>query len=122
MKITRYFSFALSAFFTILFFTGIAFADSSKTTTHNECSVRDKSDTVIIMVCSTSSQEHIQQAAKKACGTNHFCNVWVWDDELLAPKAAPAIGVDIPKISTGKAIAIWINDSDMLISLRHLKK
>ena len=88
----------------------------------NQCSVLDKSDAVVIMVCSTKDAESLRQAAEEACGLAQLCNVWIWDDETKAPRKAPKTDADIPKINSGKAIAVWANDSKMLMSIKQVEK
>ena len=86
-----------------------------------QCSILDRSDAVIIMVCSTEEAETWQKAGKEACGLKQLCNAWIWDDEAKAPKVAPKTDADIPKANTSQAVAVWVNDSKMLMTLRQVK-
>jgi len=88
----------------------------------DKCSIRDKSETIVIMICPTKDADVLQKAAEKACGISLLCNVWIWDDESKAPTKAPKIDTDIAKINSAQAVAIWVNDSKMFISLRQVKK
>ena len=47
--------------------------------------------------------------------------MWIWDDAALVPETAPATDAELPKDRTGKAVAVWANDSQSLVSLRKVK-
>jgi hypothetical protein len=49
-----------------------------------------------------------------------MCNAWIWDDPTKAPVKAPATDSDMPKGQAAAAVAIWVNDSNSLISLQRV--
>ncbi len=85
-----------------------------------QCKILDRTDAVIIMVCPDQDAEAWQEAGKEACGLKQLCNAWIWDDETKAPKMAPITDAEIPKVNTSQAVAVWINDSKMLMTLRQV--
>ena len=71
------------------------------------------------MHCKTNLDDKIlAQAAKAACEPGKTCNVWIWDDLSKMPTAAPKTDTELPKTATGAAVAVWINDSASLMTLK----
>lgn len=80
------------------------------------CSIKDRSDVVVIMICEPGLGEEVWRAAgRAACGANPFCNVWIWDHADKAPATAPEIDKDLDRARTAIASAVWVNDSESLI-------
>lgn len=104
--------------FLALIFSGNVTAETLEQTA--QCRILDRSDAVIIMVCSTQEAEDWQKAGKEACGLKQLCNAWIWDDEANAPKVAPITDAEIPKVNSVQAVAVWVNDSKMLMTLRQV--
>jgi len=105
--------------FMALVFGANVIADTSEDSA--QCRILDRSDAVIIMVCSTKEPEAWQQAGKEACGLKQLCNAWIWNDKTKAPRVAPLTDADMPKVNSSQAVAIWVNDSKMLMTLRQVK-
>lgn len=83
------------------------------------CRVVDRTEAVVVMVCTAGSDaDTIRAAAAAACGERAACNVWVWDSAAKAPKRAPVADAQLDKSQAGSAIAIWANDSQSLMRLR----
>lgn len=84
------------------------------------CSVKSRSDRVVILVCPPgASQEVLRSAGVAACqGHTAGCNAWIWDNPTKAPMKAPAIDTDMPKSTTGSARAVWLNESQSLMEVR----
>lgn len=83
------------------------------------CIVKASSGAVAILVCPAQSAEDAWRTAGEiACGSRLACNAWVWDENSKAPEVAPRTDADLPKSSSGQAVAIWINDSKSLVKLK----
>lgn len=88
-------------------------------TTESPCKVTSRSATVVVMVCAPKmEQQALRSSGRSACGTLVDCNVWIWDDAAKAPAKAPARDADMPKDRAATAIAIWVQDSQSLITLK----
>ncbi|SEO17461.1 hypothetical protein SAMN05216404_1134 [Nitrosospira multiformis] len=88
----------------------------------SQCTIRDRNDTIVILVCAPGGNpESWRDAAQAACGSTLMCNAWIWDDPSKAPVKAPATDSDMPKGQAVAAIAIWVNDSNSLISLQRVR-
>jgi hypothetical protein len=95
------------------------FAHAQSEQTAGECSIKARSNAVVILVCPPlSNAENWRVAGSAACESKQFCNAWVWDDSGKAPNKAPATDADLPKNSSGAAVAIWVNDSKSLVTLK----
>lgn len=87
------------------------------------CKLVGRSDTVLLMLCEPGlGQEVWSLSGGLACGLQHRCNVWMWDDAANVPEQAPAMDKDIPKASIATAIAVWANDSKSLLVLKPVSK
>lgn len=105
--------------FVIFFGALMQFTHAQSEKTAGECSVKARSNAVVILVCPPlSNAEQWRISGSAACDTKQFCNAWMWDDNAKAPDKAPATDADLPKSSSGAAIAIWVNDSKSLITLK----
>lgn len=86
---------------------------------HAECSTKDRSEQVALVLCSANTdQAGLKAAGQAACKGKQACNAWIWEDASKLPAKAPAADKDLPKASTGAARAIWIQDSEHLMELR----
>lgn len=87
------------------------------------CAVTQRSEAVVLMLCPPAQTEVTWRAAAlKACEGKQRCNVWIWDDAAHLPANAPATDAELPKTLTAKAVAIWAQDSQSLVSLRKVGK
>ncbi|WP_146159988.1 hypothetical protein [Nitrosospira sp. Nsp5] len=90
--------------------------------TSKPCTVKDRTEALVILVCAPNlDQETWQNAARAVCGSALMCNAWIWEDPAKAPVKAPATDSDIPKDQAAAAVAIWVHDSKSLISLRRVQ-
>ena len=88
-------------------------------TPEQACSVSDRSDTVVLMLCPGPLDEKVWiEAGRAACSPGRQCNVWIWDDKAKMPKRAPRTDADLAKEHSASATAIWVNDSQSLMRLR----
>lgn len=86
------------------------------------CTVKSRSDAVVLMHCQANLDEKTWvEAAKAACEPGKACNVWIWDDLSKMPMAAPKTDAELPKSATGAAVAVWINDAGGLMKLKKVK-
>ncbi len=84
-----------------------------------ECTVKARSDAVVIMVCPVrATADTWRVAGEAACESKQLCNAWVWDNNAKAPEKAPATDAELPKSSSSAAVAIWVNDSKSLVKLK----
>ena len=84
-----------------------------------ECTVKARSDAVVIMVCPVLSNAEVwRMAGEAACESKKACNAWVWDDDAKAPDKAPKTDAQLPKSTSAQAVAIWVNDSKSLVKLK----
>lgn len=106
----------------ITFFVGILSSFITASAMAAECTVASRSDNIVLMNCSAdSTSETWVSSAKKACGDDLSCNVWIWRDDVQLPKTAPMKDTEIPKALTSTALAVWANDSGNLLTLKNLK-
>nr|WP_315430283.1 hypothetical protein [uncultured Albidiferax sp.] len=90
--------------------------------TAGACAVKSRSAAVVVMVCPPrTAPDAFRLAGESACGDKLACNVWVWDDSAKAPDKAPDVDADLPKRQSGTAIAIWVNDSKSLVTLKPVR-
>lgn len=103
---------------TILLTAGSAGA----TSTPSDCSVKSRSEAVVLMHCKANRDDKVWvDAAKAACTAGKVCNVWIWEDLSKMPTTAPRTDAELPKSATGSAAAVWINDSGSLMKLKKVK-
>ncbi|MEX0730013.1 MAG: hypothetical protein WED00_14925 [Aquisalimonadaceae bacterium] len=102
---------------------GLSLPLSADTTPANEaCSVKSRSDAVVIVVCEPGvSEQGLREAGRAACGDNAQCNAWIWDDSAAAPATAPARDADLPKDRSGAAVAVWVNDTGSLLTIKRMR-
>lgn len=94
-------------------------AIAQATPTDKPCTVTSRSDAVVIMVCTPKlEQQALRTNGRTACGIKVNCNVWIWDDAAKAPAKAPHTDADLPKDQAAAAVAIWVHDSQSLITLK----
>lgn len=83
------------------------------------CSVIDRSSAVALLACPGGlSHEALRQAGTAACHPVVQCHAWVWADRSKVPGKAPEKEADIPESSRAYAVAIWVNESQGLVTLR----
>lgn len=84
------------------------------------CSVKSRSERVVIVVCPRgATQDVLRAAGVAACqGYTGSCNAWIWDDADKAPDKAPAVDADLPKATAGSARAVWLHDVQGLMEMR----
>mgnify|MGYP001060213864 FL=1 len=83
------------------------------------CSVIDRSKAVALLACPAElSSEALRQAGTAACQPRVQCHAWVWVDRSKAPEKAPEMDSEIPESARAHAVAIWVNESQGLITLR----
>ncbi len=99
--------------------TALALAQGVVAAAPADCTVKARSETVVLMHCKANLDDKIlAKAAKAACEPGKTCNVWIWDDLSKMPAAAPKTDTELPKTATGAAVAVWINDSASLMTLK----
>ncbi len=87
-----------------------------------KCKVTARSQNLALVLCPTGlGREALQSAGEEACKMRVRCNAWIWDDPARLPAAAPATDAELPKESTGHAVAVWVQDSKRLMSVRRVK-
>lgn len=83
------------------------------------CSVIDRSNAVALLACPGGlSHEDLRQAGTAACHPIVQCHAWVWTDRSKIPGKAPENEADIPESARAHAVAIWVNESQGLVTLR----
>ena len=86
-----------------------------------QCQVKDSSAAVMLMVCPQGAGPQVWRAAgQHACAARKDCNVWIWEDAADVPAKAPATDADLPKDRTAKAVAIWVQQSQDLVTLKRV--
>lgn len=86
---------------------------------HADCSTKDRSERVALVLCSANTdQAGLKAAGMAACKDKPVCNAWIWEDASKLPAKAPAVDKDLPKSASGAARAIWVQDSQHLMELR----
>ena len=95
---------------------------AAATAAQNDCTVKSRSDAVVLMHCKAGLKDAAWvAAAKAACEPGKPCNVWIWEDPSKIPAAAPKTDTELPKSATGAAVAVWINDIANLITLKKVR-
>ena len=88
----------------------------------DDCTVKSRSNAVVLMHCKAQLDEKVwAAAAKAACEPGKACNVWIWEDQSMIPQTAPETDTDMPKSATRAAVAVWINDSANLMKLKKVR-
>lgn len=83
------------------------------------CSVIDRSQAVALLACPANlTNEALREAGTAACHPIAQCRAWVWADRSKVPDKAPEKDADIPESARAHAVAIWVNQSQGLITLR----
>jgi hypothetical protein len=84
-----------------------------------ECTVKSRSDAVVLLLCPPQADAELwRMAGEAACSTRAACNAWIWDDATKVPDKAPATDAELPKQRTAAAVAVWVNDSKSLMTLK----
>jgi len=97
----------------------VLFGLTAATAAHADCSTKDRSEQVALVLCSANTdQAALKAAGMAACKGKQACNAWIWEDASKLPAKAPAVDKDLSKSSTGAARAVWISDSQHLMELR----
>ena len=87
-----------------------------------DCNLKSRSDAVAVVVCKQGLGESAwRDAGKAACEGRNVCNAWIWDDPTKAPLAAPRTDADLHDIHSSRVAAVWVNDMEMLITVRSLR-
>lgn len=98
---------------------GLALLGLTAVSANADCSTKDRSEQVAVVLCSANtSQDALKAAGVAACKGKQVCNAWIWEDASKLPAKAPALDKDLPKSASGAARAVWINDSEHLMELR----
>lgn len=88
----------------------------------NTCTIKSRNDQLVLMHCPAGTSEQVWiEAAKAACKPGQPCNVWIWEDASKVPATAPKTDADLPKTSTGAAVAVWVNDAGSLMKLKKVR-
>lgn len=91
-------------------------------TADDGCTVKSRSNAVVLMHCKAHLDDKVwAAAAKAACEPGKACNVWIWEDRSMIPLTAPETDTDLPKSATRAAVAVWINDSANLMKLKKVR-
>jgi hypothetical protein len=86
------------------------------------CNVKSQNGSIVILVCpANASPEGLRDAGVAACKDRKPCNAWIWDDASKAPLSAPLKEADFPKSAMQEVRAVWMNDSQNLMTLRKVK-
>jgi hypothetical protein len=102
--------------------TALALAQGVGAAAPADCTVKARSDKVVLMHCKANLEDKaLAEAAKAVCEPGKACNVWIWDDLAKMPTAAPKTDAELPKSATGAAVAIWVNDSANLMTLKKVR-
>jgi hypothetical protein len=103
--------------------TATQFSISAPASIPQQCIVKDRSNTVVVMVCQPNlSQSVWQKAGEAVCEAGQMCNVWIWDDPKKAPLNAPVTDAEFPKTHAASAVAIWVNDARSVITVKKKNK
>lgn len=87
------------------------------------CSVRDRRDFTVIVICPKElSQDSLRNAGLEACGSTKPCAAWIWVDEQKAPAVAPKTPEDFSRVQIVSAVAIWVNEDQKLITISPVEK
>lgn len=87
------------------------------------CEVIDRSSTVVLMLCPPGlPAEALREAGSAACLMRTHCNVWIWADRQQVPQKAPAVQADLPESARRHAVAIWVNESQSVVTLRRVPR
>lgn len=106
----------------VTFFIGLLSSFTAVSAIAAECTVAARSENIVFLSCSADSvSETWVESAKKACGDDASCNVWIWKNDVKLPATAPLTDAEIPKALTSTALAVWANDSANLLTLKNVK-
>ncbi len=85
----------------------------------SQCSVRDSSELLKVVVCPPGlDEEALRIAGEEACGLAVLCNAWIWDDAAKAPTEVPEGQSELDPKNAQSAIAVWFNDRKGLLMVR----
>ena len=102
--------------------TALALAQSVGAAAPADCTVKARSEKVVLMHCKANLDgKALAEVAKAVCEPGKACNVWIWDDLTKMPTVAPNTDAELPKTATGAAVAVWINDSANLMTLKKVR-
>ncbi|MGI9389518.1 MAG: hypothetical protein ACR2O1_05615 [Boseongicola sp.] len=108
-----------SFFASMLFLLGSlpASADGAK------CTEMGTNGMVTMLLCPTDlDDEVLAEEGRIACGDRKPCGAWLWTDAAAIPETAPANHDDLPESAIQSAIAVWVNESGNLITIRRSEK
>ena len=87
------------------------------------CEERDSSEFISVALCPEGiSQEDLGKSGKEICGERLPCGVWFWTDPNDMPAKAPDNHDGLTQEQITSAIAVWVGEKDMLISIEELSR
>ena len=97
---------------------GAAFADDAA----GQCKVADRSEIIAILICDAGlSEAALSAAGKTACEGHRPCGVWFYDDAAAMPKKAPQNHDGLTQDQVTRALAVWDNDREVLVSISRVE-
>lgn len=82
------------------------------------CAVKARGTDIVVVVCASGTPAiRMRDAGVAACKSLKPCNAWIWEDEAKAPARAPKQESDLTKAEVQAARAVWMNDSESLVTL-----
>lgn len=104
------------------FVFGITFAGCVVGNVYANCDLQSRSENLVLMNCERGvSVDVLKETGRSVCADDQTCNVWFWEDRKDIPEVAPLLDSELPKSLTSSATAVWINDSDSLLTLKKVK-
>ena len=83
------------------------------------CEGKGTNGMVSMLLCPDGlSEDHLANEGRAICAERKPCGAWVWTDAAFVPLEAPDAHDKLPKESVKNALAIWVNESEQLISLK----
>ena len=83
-----------------------------------QCELKGQNGMVTMLLCPEGlSAEDMAEEGRIACGERKPCGAWIWTEETAIPKDTPASHDELPKESVQKALAIWVNEAERLVSV-----
>ena len=90
-------------------------AEAQKAST---CEVRDTSGMVTLVLCPPGlDTDALRAAGVAACKGRMPCGAWIWDSPARMPTTAPDRHDALPPEAIAAAKAIWVEESQSLITL-----
>lgn len=99
------------------------FAATASAQDERKCELRGTNEMVTLLLCPAGlSDEALATEGQIACDGRKPCGAWIWVNEADVPEAVPARHDELTAEAIQSSIAVWVNETDNLVTIRRSAK